>query len=116
MNIQENILRIKTLMESNLKFVDKEKLDIKRESSFVNNYGERMDLIETQDENVYLKHEDYHNKFIWLDDLISVGPYDAFFKLTLSKDELRFLTKFLIDSKKYEFLIYHLIRQFKKKR
>jgi hypothetical protein len=76
-------------------------------------------MLETEDGDVYLKHEDFHNNFIKLDDLIrdyrwsSYGPqYEDEIKLAIGihKEEKEFITNFLLGTK-YEYLIPHILKQ-----
>jgi hypothetical protein len=113
MKLYESIQRIKTLMETKSDF------SIVREDNYINKYGENIDMIETEDGDVYLKHEDYKNEFIKFDDLIRVyrwssyGPkYEDQTKLSivLHSEEKEFVTNFLLGTK-YEYLIPDIIKQ-----
>ena len=55
MKLYENIQRIKTLMETKSEF------NIIKEDNYTNKYGENIDMIETEDGDVYIKHKDYKN-------------------------------------------------------
>jgi hypothetical protein len=113
MKLYESIQRIKTLMETKSDF------SIVREDNYINKYGENIDMIETEDGDVYLKHEDYKNEFIKFDDLVRVyrwssyGPkYEDQTKLSivLHSEEKEFVTNFLLGTK-YEYLIPDIIKQ-----
>ena len=121
MNLYENIKRIKLLMESDLEFnfVNKDEFNIIREDSYENKYGENINMFETEDGDVYFKHQDFHNQFIKFDDLIRVyrwstwGPdYEDQTKLAvvLHLEEKEFVCNFLMGTK-YEYLIPDIMKQ-----
>ena len=121
MNLHESIQRIKVLMESvsEFNYADKNDLNVVREDNYLNKYYENIDMLETEDGDVYLKHEDFHNNFIKLDDLVrnyrwsTYGPkYEDEIKLAIGihKEEKEFITNFLVGTK-YEYLIPHILNQ-----
>lgn len=107
MNLQENIKRIMEVMNHNL--YDTE-FDSIRRDKYTNKFGETINLVETEDGDVYIKHQDYYNKYIKLDDLITVYPDKTRISLILHDAEKRFLCNFLIGTR-YEYLIPHIESQ-----
>lgn len=116
MNLQENINRIKEMM-GHTNNDDQE--NIIRKNHFTNKYGETMNLIEKDNGDVYLKHDDYKNKYIKLDDLVKDYKWSQYgdnykdeirLSIILNKEEKDFLCDFL-KSTKYDYLIPHIISQ-----
>ena len=119
MNLYENIRRVKLLMESKseFNFVNKDDFNIIREDSFENSYGENIDMFETEDGDVYFKHQDFHNSFIKFDDLVRTyrgwsSKYEDETKLAiiLNSEEKEFVCNFLMGTK-YEHLIPDIMKQ-----
>lgn len=121
MNLYENIRRVKLLMESKseFNFVNKDDFNIIREDSFENSYGENIDMFETEDGDVYFKHQDFHNSFIKFDDLVRTyrgsiwgSKYEDETKLAiiLNSEEKEFVCNFLMGTK-YEYLIPDIMKQ-----
>lgn len=121
MNLYKNIRRVKLLMESKseFNFVNKDDFNIIREDSFENSYGENIDMFETEDGDVYFKHQDFHNSFIKFDDLVKTyrwsewgSKYEDETKLAiiLNSEEKEFVCNFLMGTK-YEYLIPDIMKQ-----
>jgi hypothetical protein len=104
MKLHENIQRIKILMESKPEF------NIVKEDNYINKYGESIDMIETEDGDVYLKHEDYKNKFIKLDELLNKFQDEIYLSIVLHQEEKEFITNFLLETK-YEYTIPYILKQ-----
>jgi hypothetical protein len=104
MKLHENIQRIKILMESKPEF------NIVKEDNYINKYGESIDMIETEDGDVYLKHEDYKNKFIKLDELLNKFQDEIYLSIVLHQEEKEFITNFLSGTK-YEYTIPYILKQ-----
>jgi hypothetical protein len=104
MKLYENIQRIKMLMESKPEF------SIVKEDNYINKYDENIDMIETEDGDVYLKHEDYKNKFIKLDELLNKFQDQVYLLIVLHQEEKEFISNFLLGTK-YEYLIPHILNQ-----
>jgi hypothetical protein len=103
MKLYENIRRIKTLMETKSEF------NIVKEDNYTNKYGENIDMIETEDGDVYIKHEDYKNNFIKLDNLFINYDDQITFFIVLHQEEKEFISNFLLGTK-YEYLIPHFLK------
>lgn len=110
MDLYENIRRVKLLMESKSEFdfVNKDDFNTIREDSFENSYGENIDMFETEDGDVYFKHQDFHNSFIKFDDLVKTyrwsdwgSKYEDETKLAiiLNSEEKEFVCNFLMGHK-----------------
>lgn len=121
MDLYENIRRVKLLMESKSEFdfVNKDDFNTIREDSFENSYGENIDMFETEDGDVYFKHQDFHNSFIKFDDLVKTyrwsdwgSKYEDETKLAiiLNSEEKEFVCNFLMGTK-YEYLIPDIMKQ-----
>ena len=104
MKLYENIQRIKMLMESKPEF------SIVKEDNYINKYDENIDMIETEDGDVYLKQEDYKNKFIKLDELLNKFQDQVYLLIVLHQEEKEFISNFLLGTK-YEYLIPHILNQ-----
>jgi hypothetical protein len=104
MKLYENIRRIKTLMETKSEF------NIVKEDNYTNKYGENIDMIETEDGDVYIKHEDYKNDFIKLDNLFINYDDQITFFIVLHQEEKEFISNFLLETK-YEYLIPHFLNK-----
>ena len=67
-------------------------------------------IMETEDGDVYLKHEDYKNKFIKLDELLNKFQDQVYLSIVLHQEEKEFISNFLLGTK-YEYLIPHILNQ-----
>ena len=104
MKLQEQIIRIQEMMGSKTTFNnDIDEKDISRVDEFTNKYDEKITLIEMNNGDVLIKHEDFHNRFILLDSLITKFGDKVLLGISLHREEKEFLSNFLMGTK-YESL------------
>jgi len=110
--VPNKINLIKMNYNSEINFANKTNFNIVRKDAYANKYGETIDMIETQDGDVYFKHEDFHNQFIKFDDLVKGGEFRDNIKLIIimNLEEKKFVCNFLMGTK-YDYLIPHIMNQ-----
>jgi hypothetical protein len=100
MKLQEQIIRIREMMGSDPTFVnDIDKGDISKSDELINKYGDKITLIEMNNGDVLIKHRDYYNRFILIDNLITKFMDKVFLGITLHREEKEFLRNFLMGTK-----------------
>jgi len=89
-------------------------MNFTRKDTYTNDHGETIYMGETENGDIYFKHDDWKNEFIKFDDIVRIlnsNNYEIIkLAVILNSKEKNFVCSFLMDTK-YKYLIPHIMLQ-----